>query len=162
MNKRDKKSIIDIKIKQNDKFQNSGVTLMVLIITIIVMIILAAVTINMATGTDGIIERTGRTIEKTNKTAAEEQAKILIMKYQKQYYEERYKSDSDIGDIMEYIKTQISASGVITDYHVKIANNYNVEVYQNVDNVEVLIVTGKLNNNGEVEFEDTFITEDNE
>ena len=56
--------------------ENTGITLIALVITIIVLLILAGVSISMLTGQNGILNRASEAKEKTDQAQKEEQNKM--------------------------------------------------------------------------------------
>ena len=58
---------------------NSGITLIALVVTIIVLLILAGVSINMLTGQNGILNRAAEAKEKTQNAQSEEKVKLAVM-----------------------------------------------------------------------------------
>ena len=59
--------------------ENTGITLIALVVTIIVLLILAGVSITMLTGQNGILNRAAEAKEKTEDAQKEEQVKIAVM-----------------------------------------------------------------------------------
>lgn len=71
------------KMKNRQKINEKGITLIALIITIVILIILATVTLNFGFGEDGIMDRTQDTKELTEETTKDETEKLqgIISEY---------------------------------------------------------------------------------
>lgn len=76
MNKKQKKKD---KIKKTFKNDETGITLIALVVTIIILLILAGVTIAMLTGENGLLRRTDNAKEKTIISQAEEDIKLRLI-----------------------------------------------------------------------------------
>lgn len=63
-------------MKNGQKINEKGITLIALIITIVVLIILATVTLNFGFGEDGLMERAQDAKELTEQTTQEETEKL--------------------------------------------------------------------------------------
>lgn len=96
-----------IKDRITSKNNNSGITLIALVITIVVLLILAGVAIASLTGENGLLERASRAKDETE--VAQEKEQLLIEVYGS--YDKN--GDLDVGTLDENIKRHIN--GVTTD-----------------------------------------------
>ena len=67
--------------------QNSGITLVALVVTIVILLILAGVSINLVLGNNGIIEQAKKAKKDTNQKSAEEMTALDNLDKQSPIYQ---------------------------------------------------------------------------
>lgn len=87
--------------------RNKGITLIALVVTIIVLLILAGVTLSFVAGENGILKRATTAVEVNEKATAEEEANLLVADLVARYYEEKYVNQKEVGELDEYLKTEL-------------------------------------------------------
>lgn len=138
--------------------KDRGITLIALIITIIILIILAGVSITLLVGSDGLLSKARNAAEKNKIAAAKEQVELLLMDYKMEFFE---KKDAT-GEAKDYIVEKLKNGVTIKDYYVQVSDDGKVEVYKGNDDSGDKILTGTIQENGSIVWDDEIITGDNE
>ncbi len=122
------------------KYENSGITLIALVITIIVLLILAGVTIAMLTQENGILKMVNEAITDTIEGEVKEEVSLII----NEYAGEKYIKGTDLGTFLEQkSKEENSVIQKVTDnkdgtYTLRV-KEYNVTVKDD-GKIEELVV----------------------
>jgi Na+-transporting NADH:ubiquinone oxidoreductase subunit NqrC len=130
---------------------NTGITLISLMVTIIVLLILAGVSISLVTGSSGILGRAETTVNENEKMNAKEQTQLLMVEIIQKYNQKMYAEGEDLGTLKEYISEQIG-SGITTasgNYFVTVDESGLVEVYTN-ENKNEKILSAIFDSNGNI------------
>ena len=127
--------------RKNLRINESGITLIALVITIIVLIILAGVAINMLSGDNGILSQSARAKEETEQANIEEQLKLAIIAAMTN-------EESQIQDLQSALNNQFGegkaiASPVEGGWSVSI-NGKEYMVYNNGEIAEVDDIEGAM------------------
>ncbi len=107
--------------------QNSGITLIALVITIIILLILAGITINLVIGNNGIIGRTIQAKQDYERETVREEVTLILT----EYLQENIQSNKDLQSYLEeqVIKGKIeSVEDSEGGIHTIIINNYMVTI----------------------------------
>ena len=101
-------NIADVNIRSFKRIKkNKGITLIALVITIIVLLILTGVSLSFIAGENGILKRATNAVKVNEKASAEEEANLLVADLATQYYEEKYVSHKEVGELDEWLKTEL-------------------------------------------------------
>lgn len=145
------------------KKENSGITLIALVLTIIILLILAGVAISMIAGNEGILTRAEIAVNKTNFASAKEQGELMVAEFAADYYEMRFanrEKDSHNIKIVDYIVSKIGTgkSSSNGEFTVTVAGKtVTVEGHNGYTKV-----TGTLNEKGKIVWDGTISGDDEE
>lgn len=147
-----------MKNKKINQKNNTGITLIALIVTIIVLLILAGVSISLITGSNGILAKAENAVSATNEATIIEEVQLAISEGTMEYYLE-----SEAGDLAQYLAEKFSpyeaGSGAkisfLEDgnilYETKNGESISLEMDEN-GKVELI---GKIGEDGRVKLERT-------
>lgn len=129
---------------------NTGITLIALVITIIVLLILAGVTLSLVMGNDGILGRAESAVNQTDIAGGHEQAELLASSHVTDYYDKKYvNNDSDVSEksVADYVAEKLKDGEDSGDYNVK-ATGRKIEVSKN----GTTITTGTIKDDGKIDW----------
>lgn len=135
--------------------KKKGITLIALVVTIIVLLILAGVTLALIAGSEGILGRTSKAVDKNKEATAKEQAELLIMDEQSEFYDAQYVNQSYAGTKRDYVLGKLKEEGTKTqDYYVQASEDGTIKLYENSDFSGEAVITGTMQEDGTIKWAD--------
>lgn len=87
----------------------TGITLVALVVTIIVLLILAGVSLNLVAGSDGILSKASGAVDKNQIATVQESADLALAEAKADYLEAKY-ADRDLADGQETFPAYLAAN----------------------------------------------------
>lgn len=137
-----------------NKLENTGITLISLVVTIIVLLILAGVTLSLIGGSEGILGRATHAVDENEKAMAKEQVELAVSDYQTEFYEAKYVDRTNDGTKKEYILEKLKGETYTEKYRVVTSEEGKVKVYEKNGVSKNPIVTGNVQEDGSIKWDD--------
>lgn len=137
-----------------NKLENTGITLISLVVTIIVLLILAGVTLSLIGGSEGILGRSTHAVDENEKAMAKEQVELAVSDYQTEFYEAKYVDRTNDGTKKEYILEKLKGETYTEKYRVVTSEEGKVKVYEKNGVSKNPIVTGNVQEDGSIKWDD--------
>ncbi len=140
---------------KNLKENNVGITLIALVLTIIILLLLAGITLSLIAGSEGILGKASNAVDKNEKATAEEQAELLMMDKQSDYYDEKYVGEGYAGTKRDYLLGKLKGEKNETeDYYVEVSEEGEIEIYDKMGSSQVPVATGSMSEDGTIEWDE--------
>lgn len=125
------------------------------------MLILAGISLNLITGGNGIVDKAEKAVDVSKIASAKEQVELLLEEYQFNFYEMKYVEGTINTEIQsEYILENLKKEPKETkDYRVITDNNGKMAVYEKKGISKSLIITGQIQEDGTINWDDKELTE---
>lgn len=109
----------------------------------------------MTAGSEGILGRTSEAVDKNKEATAKEQAELLIMDEQSEFYDVQYVNQSYAGTKRDYVLGKLKEEGTKTqDYYVQASDDGTIKLYENSDFSGEAVITGTMQEDGTIKWAD--------
>jgi len=125
-----------------------------LVVTIIILLILAGVTLSLIGGSEGILGRSTHAVDENEKAMAKEQVELALSDYQTEFFEAKYVDRTNDGTKKEYILEKLQGETYTEKYRVVTSEEGTVKVYEKNGVSKNPIVTGKVQEDGSIKWDD--------
>lgn len=114
---------------------------------------------SLIAGSEGILGRSTHAIDENEKAMAKEQVELALSDYQAEFFEGKYVEQTEDGTKKEYILAKLQGETDTEKYKVVTSEEGNVKVYEKNNVKKNPVVTGKVQEDGSIKWDDESSTE---